>query len=118
MSAWEVRAWGLGGDIALNQGLLPPANVSNGLAWADPFLAARYHRELGSGFSLTASGDVGGFGLGAHLDWQLVGTVDYAWNSRIVLQGGFRTLNVNYGGNRADFNINMYGPVIGATLRF
>jgi hypothetical protein len=61
-----VRAWGLGGDIALNQGLLPPANVSNGLAWADPIFAARYHRDLGNGFSLTASGDIGGFGL-AHI---------------------------------------------------
>ena len=113
-----VRAWGLGGDIALNQGLLPPANVSNGLAWADPIFAARYHRDLGNGFSLTASGDIGGFGLGAHIDWQLVGTIDYAWNSWIVLQAGFRTLNINYGAARADFNINMYGPVIGATLHF
>ena len=113
-----VRAWGLGGDIALNQGLLPAANVSNGLAWADPMLTARYHRDLGNGYSMTASGDIGGFGLGAHLDWQLVGTIDYAVNSCIELRGGFRTLNVNYGGSRADFNINMYGPILGATFRF
>ena len=113
-----VRAWGLAGDIALNQGLLPPANVSNGLAWADPLLVARYHRDMGNGYGFTASGDLGGFGIGAHIDWQLVGTVDYAWNSWIDLHAGFRTLNVNYGGSRADFNINMYGPIISATFRF
>jgi hypothetical protein len=113
-----VRAWGLGGNISLNQGLLPAANVSNGLSWADPLIAVRYHRELGNGFSATAYGDVGGVGLGAHIDWQLIGTIDYAVNSSIDAHVGFRSLNFNYGAPRADFNLNMYGPIISATLRF
>jgi hypothetical protein len=113
-----MRAWGLAGDIALNQGLLPAANVSNGLSWADPLFAVRYHRDLGDGYSVTAYGDIGGFGLGAHIDWQLVGTVDYAVNSCIDVHGGFRSLNFNYGAARADFNVHMYGPVISATFRF
>ena len=78
-----VRAWGLAGDIALNQGLAPAVNVSHGLSWADPLLAVRYHRDLGNGFSATAYGDIGGFGVGAHIDWQLLGTIDYALNSWI-----------------------------------
>src|SRR5262249_51580366 len=72
-----VRAWGLSGSIALAQGALPPANVSNGLNWADPQLAARYHAALGGPWSATFSADVGGFGAGAHVDWQLIGTIDY-----------------------------------------
>lgn len=113
-----LRAWGLTGDIALNQRLLPAANVSDGLAWADPILAVRYHRDLGNGFGATASGDVGGFGIGAHIDWQAVGTIDYAVNSRLDLHAGFRSLNFNYGASRADFNVNMYGPIFSATFRF
>ena len=73
-----VRAWGIAGNITLNQGLLSAETVSNGLSWADPLIGARYHHDLGNGFSATAYGDVGGFGLGAHADWQIVGTIDYA----------------------------------------
>jgi hypothetical protein len=113
-----MRAWGLTGSVSLNEGLLPALNVSNGLSWADPLIAARYHRELGNGFSATAYADVGGFGLGAHIDWQLIGTIDYAAASWIDLHGGFRSLNFNYGAKRADFNVNTYGPIIAGTFHF
>jgi hypothetical protein len=113
-----VRVWGVTGSIALNQGLLPAAGVSNGLSWADPLLGTRYHKDLGNGYSLTAYGDIGGFGLGAHIDWQLLATIDYSLNSWIELHGGFRSLNYSYGAPRADFNVNMYGPILSATFRF
>ena len=113
-----LRAWGLDGTISLNQGLLPAVAVSNGLSWADPLIAARYHRELGNGFSATAYADVGGAGLGAHIDWQMIGTIDYAVTPSIDAHAGFRSLNFNYAGPRAGFNVNMYGPIISATLRF
>jgi hypothetical protein len=113
-----VRAWGLAGDISLNQGLAPAVNVSHGLSWADPLLGVRYHRDLGNGFSATAYGDVGGFGVGAHIDWQLLGTIDYALNSWIDLRGGIRSLNYSFGGARADFHQHIYGPILGATFRF
>jgi hypothetical protein len=92
-----IRAWGLDGSIALNQGALPAATVTNGLSWADPMIAARYHDDIGNGFSATAYGDVGGFGAGAHIDWQVVGTIDYAYNSWIDFHGGLRSLNFSYG---------------------
>jgi hypothetical protein len=113
-----VRAWGLGGDISLNQGLLPPAIVSTGMSWADPMLALRYHRDLGNGFGATAYADVGGFGVGANVDWQLIGTIDYTVASWLDLHGGFRTLNFNYDGPRANFNVHMYGPILSGTFHF
>src|SRR5438477_5390 len=63
-------------------------------------------------------GDVGGFGIGAHIDWQVIGTVDYAYKSWIDLHAGFRSLNFNYGAPRAGFDVNMYGPILAATFRF
>jgi hypothetical protein len=113
-----MRAWGLSGGIALSEGLLPPLSVSSGLSWADPLISLRYHRELGNGFSTTVYGDLGGFGIGAHVDWQLLGTIDYAWRPGIDLHVGFRSLNFNYGAQQAGFNTNMYGPLIAATIRF
>jgi hypothetical protein len=114
-----VRAWGFSGNIALGQGLLLPAvTLSNGMSWADPLIGARYHREFGDGFSATAAADVGGFGAGAHIDWQVVGTIDYAVNNWIELRGGLRSLNFSYGAPRANFSAGMFGPILGATFRF
>jgi hypothetical protein len=113
-----VRAWGLDGNIALNEGLLPAVSVANGLSWADPLIGLRYHREFGNGYSGTAYGDVGGFGLGAHIDWQALVTLDYALNSWVDLHGGFRSLGYSFGGSRADFHEHIYGPIMSATFRF
>jgi hypothetical protein len=35
-------------------------------------LSNSYHYDFGNGFGLTAYGDVGGFGVGAHVDWRLI----------------------------------------------
>ena len=113
-----VRVWGIDGDISLNQRLAPAVNLSNGISWADPLIAVRYHRDLGDGFGATFYGDIGGFGLGAHFDWQLIATIDYKLRSSIDLHAGFRSLNFNYSAPRTGLNVNMYGPIIAATFRF
>ena len=115
-----MRAWGIDGSISLSgkRRLVPDVAVTNGIAWADPLIGARYHVDLGNGYGATAYGDVGGFGLGAHIDWQLVGTVDYTYRSWIDLHLGFRSLNFNYSAPRTGITMNMYGPIIAATLHF
>jgi hypothetical protein len=114
------RAWGFSSNISLNPGLLPGVSVSPGGGWADPLIGARYHRELGNGFALTAYGDVGGFGVGAHTDWQLLGTIDYTLNSSWNLHLGYRTLNFDITGSegRFGFNVHMRGPIFAGTFRF
>ena len=83
-------------------------------------IAARYHRDFGNGFGLTAYGDVGGFGIAAHTDWQITGTLDYALKSWLDVHLGYRSLNVSYTASErpVGFNVHMKGPIIGATLRF
>jgi hypothetical protein len=113
-----VRVWGFNTDLRLNQGLLPAVSITDGGAWADPLLAVRYHRELGNGFGATAYGDVGGFGLAAQVDWEVIGTVDYALKPGIDLHAGFRSLNFNQSVPAAGINVHMYGPIISANFRF
>jgi hypothetical protein len=114
------RAWGFSANLTLNPGLLPAVNLSRGTGWTDPLIAARYNRNLGNGFGLTAYGDLGGFGVGAHIDWQVLGTVDYAPNPWLNIQLGYRTLNFNYqaSGSNLGFNVHMRGPILAATFRF
>ena len=114
------RAWGFSSRVELNPGLLAGAAASRSAGWADPLIGARYHRELGNGFGLTAYGDVGGFGVGAHTDWQVLGTVDYTLNPSWNLHLGYRSLNFNITGSegRFGFNVHLRGPIIAGTFRF
>ena len=114
------RAWGFSSRVELNPGLLPGVSVNPGGGWADPLIGGRYHRELGNGWGLTAYGDVGGFGVGAHTDWQVMGTVDYSLNPSWNLHLGYRSLNFDITGSegRFGFNVHMRGPILAGTFRF
>jgi hypothetical protein len=114
------RAWGFSANLSLNPGLLQGVAVNRSGGWADPLIGGRYHRELGNGFSLTAYGDVGGFGVGAHTDWQVLGTVDYSLNPSWNLHLGYRSLNLDITGSegRFGFNVHMRGPILAGTFRF
>jgi hypothetical protein len=114
------RAWGFSSRVELNPGVLPGVSVTPSGGWTDPLIGARYHRDLGNGFALTAYGDVGGFGVGAHTDWQVLGTVDYSLSPSWNLQLGYRSLNFNITGSegRFGFNVHMRGPIIAGTFRF
>jgi hypothetical protein len=112
------RAWGISSGLTLNGGLLPTTSVSRSNEWGDPLIAARYRRDLGNGFGLTAYGDLGGFGVAAHVDWQLLGTLDYTLKPWVALRLGYRTLNVTAGGSQIGFVVHLRGPILGATFRF
>jgi hypothetical protein len=114
------RAWGFAANLSLNPGLLQGVAVNRAGSWTDPLIGGRYHRELGNGWGLTAYGDVGGFGVGAHTDWQVMGTVDYSLSTSWNLHLGYRSLNFNITGSdgRFGFDVHMRGPIIAGTFRF
>ncbi len=114
------RAWGFSADLSLNPGLLAGQSVTRSAGWGDPLIGGRYHYDFGNGFGLTAYGDVGGFGVGAHSDWQVIGTIDYVLNSSINLHLGYRSLNFNYQASDSNlgFNVHMKGPMLAGTFRF
>jgi hypothetical protein len=114
-----VRIWSFTTNLTLNGRIAPTASVERSAVWADPLLAVRYHRELGNGFGATVYADFGGFGVGAHTDWQVFGTIDYALSPRASLRLGYLSLNFNYtAANSLGFNVHMKGPMLAATFRF
>jgi hypothetical protein len=120
------RAWAFTANLTLNPGILPGQSVDRSSSWGDPLIGGRYHIDLPSGllpsgFGLTAYGDVGGFGVAAHNDWQLIGTVDYTPTPWINLHFGYRSLNFDYtasSGFNLGFNVHMKGPILAATFKF
>jgi hypothetical protein len=118
-TGFGFRAWGISTTLTLNSGLLPGVRTTRSADWADPLLAVRYRRDFGNGLGLTVYGDFGGFDVGAHVDWQVVGTLDYELKPWATLRVGYRSLNFNYQGvTDVGFNVHMKGPVLGATFRF
>jgi hypothetical protein len=120
------RPWAFTANLTLNPGILPGASTTRSANFADPLIAGRYHIDLLSGslptgFGLTAYGDVGGFGVGAHSDWEVSGTIDYTVKPWIDLHLGYRSVNFNYqasGGLDLGFNVHMKGPMLNATFKF
>jgi hypothetical protein len=114
------RFWGMSTHTTLNGALLPTTSFGASGSWTDPLIAARYHRDFGNGFGLTVYGDVGGFGIAAHVDWQIIGTLDYALKPWLDMQIGYRSLNVSYSASEKPigFDAHMKGPLLAATIRF
>src|SRR5215471_19333927 len=73
-----------------------------------------------AGIGLTAYGDVGGFGVGAHTDWQVLGTVDYTLSPSWNLHLGYRSLNFSITGSEGSFgfDVHLRGPFLAGTFRF
>jgi hypothetical protein len=112
----------LGITISGNRAIAKSGSVD----WADPFIGARIRQQLAPGQEIVLRGDIGGFGAGSQFSWQAIAT----YNSPlceihgIPVDGyvGFRALSVDYsqgsGTSKFEFDNVIYGPVIGATMRF
>ena len=86
--------------------------------WVDPLLATRLRSDFAPDWSGILYADIGGFGVGSDATWQLVGTLNYQLNESLYLSAGYRHLALNYDDNGALLDIEMSGPLLGATWRF
>ncbi len=86
--------------------------------WIDPVIAARFQAPLGPGWSVRTYGDIGGFGLGSDLSWQMLGVVEYDVSGRWSLSAGWRHLDIDYHDDGFVFDAAMDGPILGAVYRF
>jgi hypothetical protein len=111
------RFWGLDGESKLS-GPFAVRKGSGSEIWVDPIIGISGRVGLGSGFALQAEADVGGFGLVADIDWQVMGTLQYQVSDSITLDAGYRYLAVDYKNGGFLFDVALSGPIIGASIRF
>jgi hypothetical protein len=114
------RPWSFTAGLTLNGRIVRTVSLTRSAQWADPLIAARYHYDFSDRFGATAYGDVGGFGVGAHTDWQVIGTIDYKLKPWAALRVGYVSLNFDYSANSLPlgFNVHMKGPIFLASFRF
>ncbi len=98
---------------------------SGTLDWVDPFVGFRVRHELAPGGELQFLGDIGGFGVGSDLTWQLFAgySFDFAvWQTALHGVVGYRALAVDYtqndAGNKTNLDLILHGPVVGLSFRW
>lgn len=96
---------------------------SGTLEWVDPIVGLRVRHQFAPGQELQFLGDIGGFGVGSDLTWQLFGGYGFdLWQSNLHGVIGYRALAVDYGednsASRNNLDLIMHGPVVGLSFRW
>jgi hypothetical protein len=90
-------------------------------SWVEPLIGSRFGIDLSDHWSLSAEGNVGGFGVGSDLAWNVQGFVGYRtslFGVPTTLAAGYRALHQDYDHNDFKWDVTMHGPVLGAAVRF
>jgi hypothetical protein len=114
-----ARVYSFYSEIVLRPNLGQTGIKASGTStWVDPILGLRGRYYFSPLFFLNGYGDVGGFGAGSELSWQVVGAVGIQAARWCDVQLGYRALGFEYGSGNRKQEITTKGPIIGATIRF
>jgi hypothetical protein len=90
--------------------------------WYDPVIVTRLSADIKGRWLLQFRGDVGGFGIGSDLTWQLQAYAGYRFGKVFQLTGGYRILSIDYSQGEAPgefvFDMNEFGPLIRLGFNF
>jgi hypothetical protein len=111
-----IRYWHLGETLNFNPSLLG-LNFSGSQNFVDPLVGGRIQLALSPKVVVNVLGDVGGWGAGSQLEYQVGGFLGYRIKPAVTLQAGYRYLNVDYRTNGGViFKATMSGVIFGATF--
>jgi opacity protein-like surface antigen len=122
----EVSAQ-IAGTIVTPQNVIP---FSGGLAadsggrrqWIEPLVGGAVWWDVNDRLRLMVRGDIGGFGVGSDLSWQVVGGVEWDVRDWFAIFAGYRLLDIDFvdgsGPRRFAFDVQMQGPYLAAMFRF
>lgn len=116
-----VRYTDLEADVDLTS-LLPLPDVDGSRDWVDPFIGFRTGIQWTPRFASSFRFDIGGFGVGSDLVYQLTSMHAVAMTEKLDLVFGYRRLTYDYeddsGANEFEFDATLAGPIIGVNIGF
>ena len=113
-----ARVWSVDTRLDIDGALLDDREVEDNQNWVDPVIGLKGRFDFGGGFHLFGLGHVGGFGAASDLTWDVFGGLGYDFNDTVSAVAGYRHLEVDYTHEAFTFDVELSGPVIGATIRF
>jgi len=108
------RYWHVSNSLAFSPSALG-LSFSNSLNWVDPLVGGRIQAPLSPKIVVNLLGDVGGWGTGSQIEYQLVGLIGYKIKPNWTLQAGYRYLRVDYQSGLFVMNIHDPGGIFGVT---
>ena len=86
--------------------------------WVDPIIGTHVAIPMSSKTALALYGDVGGFGIGSDLTWQVLAAIQYEFNERWRASAGWRHYSVDYDKGAFLYDVSLSGPIIGIRYAF
>jgi outer membrane autotransporter protein len=86
--------------------------------WFDPFIGLRGRYNLSKPLYLTGEADIGGFGVGSEITWQLYGALGCQLTRNIYSEIGYRYLYLDYETTDFIFHGSIRGAQLTVGLRF
>jgi hypothetical protein len=86
--------------------------------WFDPYVGLRARYNFNKTYYTAVRGEIGGFGVGADLMWEVETVVGINLTRSIFTEIGYRALGGNYENNNLRFDAVMHGPQITTGITF
>jgi hypothetical protein len=96
--------------------------ASAGDSWVDPLVGLGVEAPMSEKWTFSGRFDVGGFGVGSDLSYQLKLNFGYRPSERYSLRLGYGLLDIDYedgtGADRFLYDVRMSGPTVGFVFHF
>jgi len=90
--------------------------------WIDPIVGLQYGLPLGQDWRMNLRGDIGGFGIGSDLMYQLLATFRWQVSDNTGVVFGYRLIGFDYeqgqGQKYQHYDLTEQGPLVGVTFSF
>lgn len=95
-----------------------PTDAAGNEWWVDPIIGLRGQINFTRWLFLAAQGDVGGFGAGSQIAWNVQTTLGVNFTRNVFAEIGYRYMYVDYTDGGFLYQMNSYGLYSGVGVRF
>ncbi len=93
-------------------------SISQNDYWFDPYVGLRTRYNFNKTYYTALRGEIGGFGVGADLMWEVEAAFGINLTHSIFTEIGYRALGGNYENDNFRFDVVMHGPQITTGITF
>lgn len=86
--------------------------------WVDPIVGFDARGQLAERWSVGLLANIGGFGVGSDLSYEILPRVSYAWNEIITLHAGYRLLSMDFDSSNLTYDVRESGWIAGVGFGF
>jgi hypothetical protein len=119
---WSAEALAGGRYVALDAEVAAdargPRRADTTQTWGDPLVGLRGGWALSERLTLTGRANVGGFGVGSDVTWEVAGRLGLRVVDHLTLAAGYRHLAVEYDDGDAAIDFALTGPFLALDLTF